>query len=215
MEELANILKKSLEAHYEDEFTKGWILNALSKLTSCPKFSPSVDIAQLSEKYSRSKICDLNQRANEYKRLTKFKWALKQSSQLVVDPALNFLSGFVQKAIEKGAKTYDSKRTTSSWIAGLALENKEAQNPGINFQAYEKQDRSVKTDEEVQSSLKVKGPQKWTPEGYKEDQPVNKPATMTTNEKITQSIGSATNQVKGKQMSSISGNASGTSGGGR
>lgn len=196
---MSNILQKALDAHYEDDLTKGWIINSLSKLSSCPKFPSSPAINEINSLYSRSKICDLYQRANEYKRLNKFKWALKQSSQLVVDPSLNFLSNFVQKSLERGAKPYDSKRTVASWVASLALENKDLQTSGINFESYERKDKKIITDEEQQSALKVKGPQKWTSEGYKEDQPVNKPITMQTGDKITQSISSSAFEKKVKQ----------------
>lgn len=202
---MGNILQKSLSAHYEDDLTKGWIINALSKLSSCPKFPSAPAITEIASSYSRSKICDLYQRALEYKKLVKFRWALKQSSQLVVDSSLNFLSAFVQKAKEKGAKAYEPKKTVQGWLTSLNIDSKDVATPGIIYQAYEKQDKSGggggnlgKTDEENQSALKVSGPRKWGHAGYAEDDPVNKPVTMQTNDKITQSISSSSFEVKTK-----------------
>ena len=120
-------MQKSLKTHYEDELSKGWILNALSKLSSCPKYPSAPAISEISSSYSRSKVCDLYQRALEYQKLTKFKWALKQSSQLVVDPSLTFLSDFVQKAKDKGAKAYEPKKNITGWLTSLNLENKDNQ----------------------------------------------------------------------------------------
>lgn len=202
---MGNILQKALSSHYEDELTKGWILNALSKISSCPKYPSVPAIVEIASNYSRSKICDLYQRALEYKKLTKFKWALKQSSQLVVDSSLNFLSAFVQKSKEKGAKSYEPKKSISGWLSSINIENKDNSASGIIYQAYEKQDKSGgggggKTDEDNQNALKVTGPRRWGMEGYAEDQPVNKPMTMQTNEKITQSISSSSfdNKFKSK-----------------
>lgn len=142
-------------------------------------------------------MCDLYQRALEYKKLNKFKWALKQSSQLVVDPNLTFLSNFIQNAKAKGAKSYEPKKNIAGWLSSLTLENKDISSSGINYQAYEKQEKSAKTDEENQTAIRVKGPKKWTEKGYEEDQPVSKPA-IQTGDKITQSISSNASENKNK-----------------
>ena len=214
---MGNILQKSLSAHYEDDLTKGWIINALSKLSSCPKFPSAPAITEIASNYSKSKICDLYQRALEYKKLVKFRWALKQSSQLVVDSSLNFLAAFVQKAKEKGAKVYEPKKTVQGWLTSLNIDSKDVAPAGIIYQAYEKQDKSGggggssgKTDEENQNALKVSGPRKWGNKGYAEDDPVNKPVTMQTNDKITQSISSSSFEVKTKSKAAAN---SGTGGG--
>ena len=193
-------MQKSLNSNYEDDLTKGWILNSLSKLASCPKFPSAPTIAEITLNYSRSKVCDLYQRALEYNKLTKFKWALKQSSQLVVDPSLTFLSNFVQKAKEKGAKAYEPKKTITGWLSSLNLDNKDTQASGILYQAYEKQQEKSggRNEEDNQNAIKVKGPKKWTDKGYEEDQPVSKPIPMQTGDKITQSISSSAFENKSK-----------------
>jgi len=125
---------------------------------------------------------------------------LKQSSQLVVDPSLKFLSNFVQKAKEKGAKAYEPKKTITGWLSSLNLDNKDSQASGIIYQAYEKQQEKSggRAEEDNQNSIKVKGPKKWTDKGYEEDQPVNKPIAMQTGDKITQSISSSAFENKNK-----------------
>ena len=121
MEDIINLLAFRLKGHYEDETPKGWILNAIGKLSSCPKYVPgSGETDNMWVYFSRSKNWDIYQRSVEYKQLSKYKWGLRESSLISLDKSLSFLNSYVQKSLAAGAKPFDQNRGVKSALSGFA-----------------------------------------------------------------------------------------------
>lgn len=104
---LVECLLDNIVNSFENVNTRGWVLNSLAKLSSCRAFSMSEEVAECFEFYSDSNASEVSSRAVEYKILSKYNAALRQSTLIKVDPSLRFLDSFVDKAVRSGAPKYD------------------------------------------------------------------------------------------------------------
>lgn len=74
---LVESLLDCIVTSFEDVITRGWVLNALAKLSSCSAFSMSEEVADCFEFYSDSVAGEVSNRAVEYKILSKYNAALR------------------------------------------------------------------------------------------------------------------------------------------
>lgn len=167
LENLATLLIPKFDSHFEDDITKSWLLNSLSKLSSLPNFPLELQktLDTTIQAYARSKHSDLSQRSVEYRSLKNYRWALRQSSLLEIDKDLAFLNAFVLKAKNAGAKAYDPKKNVGNWLSSLAGGEKDGKDigMGLSFQPYAEK---KKEKEDEGSKIIAKGPKKWTDQGY-------------------------------------------------
>lgn len=74
---LVESLLECIVNQFENISTRGWVLNALAKLSSCSAFTMQEEVADCFEFYSDSKSEDVSSRAVEYKILSKYNAALR------------------------------------------------------------------------------------------------------------------------------------------
>lgn len=60
LQEIAEVLIKSLSIDYEDNKTKVWVLNALAKLSSCKGFQMHKEIKAVLEEYSTNSDMEIS-----------------------------------------------------------------------------------------------------------------------------------------------------------
>lgn len=111
-EDMLNRLCDAIERQHEDSSTRGWIFSALVKISArmgdCPP-----QVRELLDKYTSSKVLDLQQRCYEILELVKRQDTSAavlpidgSCEDLEVDPDLPFLNGYVTNALRRGAKPY-------------------------------------------------------------------------------------------------------------
>jgi AP-4 complex subunit epsilon-1 len=128
-----DLLCKSLFKRFEDSLTKGWILSALQKLN---KGVPSEQCKDFISRFSTSRNEDLQQRCYEFAGTsTKLSEPLEFKNNLKLDFSFEFLDGFVQQQIIKGAKTY----------------NQDKNRKGLNYLIHKSRNEDYKASEALQS----------------------------------------------------------------
>jgi len=183
VQELSDRLLGILEYSFDDDdSTKGWILSALSKLAAIPGNGKRDEILAKFNKYSNSKYVDIQNRAIEYRVLSKY----GSSSDVEVDTSLSFLINFVEEARRKGARPYDPSRRTAALIAGAGLVSGGSEKEGgeLKFTPYSQDQAKARKDpNSEQTGLKVSS-SKWTAQGYQEEKRdlgfTSKPMSLTS-----------------------------------
>ena len=115
---LLHTLKEAMDRSMSDQaLTKGWILSAMLKLVALLPACPD-EITEIVLKAQNSLFLDLQQKAHEFTELTKNPSLLKQvmipdqaSEDIQVDESLSFLNGYVDAALQAGAKPYQARST--------------------------------------------------------------------------------------------------------
>jgi len=77
LHKIVEALLECITNDFEEPNTRGWILNALAKLSSCPAFSLQEQVAGCLDYYSESRTLEVADRAIEYKILSKYNAALR------------------------------------------------------------------------------------------------------------------------------------------
>lgn len=183
IEELLIILSRFLDETPEDDLTKGWVLNAMAKLSVCPACTMPPEVLQKYERYSRSKLMDLQQRSLEYGALPRYCGALNHSSSMKVDSKLGFLATFVEQAKARGAPQYSRTKLKGpiAILMNLTTRDKDDK-PTLNVTPYAQQEKK-KPDKTGAESGVIVHEKKWGAEGYddkKPEPPKAPPKTATT-----------------------------------
>lgn len=108
LQEIAEVLIKSLTVDYEDPNTKVWVLNSLAKISSCKGFQMHKEVKATLEEYSASDGVEIAGRALEYRKLAKYNAALRISDTVQFDPAFPFLKTFIDNSKKLGAREYQT-----------------------------------------------------------------------------------------------------------
>lgn len=66
LKQLVESLLEVIMNGFEDTQTRGWIINALAKLSSCKGFTMQQEVVECFEYYSDSKNADVGSRTTEY-----------------------------------------------------------------------------------------------------------------------------------------------------
>jgi AP-4 complex subunit epsilon-1 len=211
---LIQILCNIIEQHHEDEYTKGWILTAVSKLAVHPGVEGLDIVENIFSKYSKSKFLELQQRAIEYKSLRKY----GSSSSVPFDRTMSFLDSYVQRALKEGAKQYGrpNKLPTPVWEAASHPEKN-----ALRVEAYKPGERGVGSKapteekaEKTEESLNVRNVT-WDKEGIvqksKEKDTLSMPQSITAKDLTSMS---SSDYQKKQTTSSYGGIGSDKMGGG-
>ncbi|EGR32873.1 hypothetical protein IMG5_068280 [Ichthyophthirius multifiliis] len=193
LDELIQVLLEYITNDFEDKNTRGWMLNALAKLSSCPAFSMQEELAQCFDYYADSYNPEVASRAKEYKILSKYNAALRQSQALVIDPKLNFLNDFIEKAVMNGAKKYEQSKSMK-----MAYGQTTTQNQQIYFEAKQSDKLQYKNNGDQEEELKLNIKQRiYGPDGVNEiEQPKPLSYKIQENNSNKKSISSKDYQEK-------------------
>ena len=202
--EILNLLCDSCNRPFEKHNTYGWILSSITKIHSSLGFASNAKVDSIIEKFRNSKETHLQQRVKEYLEIKSIKssnsynieeclfTSFAEYKEDKYDFELDFLSDYVQKAVDEGVKTYDqNKHEEAVNITGTH----DTSSKELNFTPYEKPTRnavSIKSQPRVEKpepisnepKLIVKGGNKkgkWTAQGYvgpEDEKPEVKPKTF-------------------------------------
>ena len=121
----------------DQAITKGWIISALLKIVARHGSVPA-EVQDIVLRYQNSQQVDLQQRAHEFLELVKAPQLLQAvmpsdqaSLEVTVDESLTFLDGYVNAALQAGAKPYQPR----SQFGLHGIERKE--DGGLKFRAYD------------------------------------------------------------------------------
>ena len=121
MHEITQMLLELLKVDDQQSNTKIWIIDALDKISSCGDFGMHQEVKGILEEHSLSDSLQLAVRSigsicsyTESRRLGKYNSALRHADDLVFDPNLTFLQGFVAAQKTQGAKDYDDRLSIST-----------------------------------------------------------------------------------------------------
>jgi hypothetical protein len=206
--QVLHMLEYLLQKSYDDEMTKCMLITAITKIHSNINFMPLDFITNLIEKYSRDKNVEIQQRCLEYKRLMKTNTKIDKNQfttildEIDIDKELSFLDKYVQSKIRnEGALPYDrnkyedeknivgkleERRLNVGPYTAPALEKTEASNKLMTLYD-EKKGSNLK---EISGDLKGVNTNKWTREGYKEEE--KKPTVFEPPKSTITSVSSST-----------------------
>ena len=208
---ILEMLTYLLNKNYEDEMTKCFLINAISKIHSNINYLELNFINEVIEKYSRMKNPELQQRCLEYKRIKEknIQLFLNNNNEQKIDFNLEFLKEY-SKAKNNGkeynqeiSNFYADKYTSSDVklnIGPYQVSSDIFSMPGKNENLnnlYEANDNYLAND--IKSELNVKAEKKWDIEGYKEENknPSGKSNLNDSNNKNYSGV-SSQNQTEGE-----------------
>jgi hypothetical protein len=120
LEQIGFQLRNLLEHKMVHADTKNWIYSALAKIKACPNFSDTF-IAGLFEEAKTSDNYEIRQRAHEYSHKTEGIVSIAKIAPY--DANLTFLKDFIEAAIKKGARKYDSSKVGVSGKINSAMKS--------------------------------------------------------------------------------------------
>lgn len=114
MEDIIDLLCETIDRPFEDPSTRGYIVNALMKLTG--QFSvKNAGVDTVIKTYRSSRLTDLQQRCYEFEQLRKNPTLMQKvlpydasAEDITVDQRLSFLDNFVQQKLADGAQAYQT-----------------------------------------------------------------------------------------------------------
>ena len=119
----------------DQAITKGWIISAMLKIVARHGSVPA-EVLDIVQRYQNSQQVDLQQRAHEFVELVKTPQLLsavlpadQASMEVSVDAQLTFLDGYVQAALQAGAKPYQPR-------SEFGLTERKEDGHGLKFSAY-------------------------------------------------------------------------------
>ena len=119
----------------DQAITKGWIISAMLKIVARHGHVPA-EVVDIVQRYQNSQQVDLQQRAHEFIELAKAPQLLaavmpadQASLEVSVDSDLTFLDGYVNAALQAGAKPYQPR-------SEFGLHERKEDGHGLKFAAY-------------------------------------------------------------------------------
>ncbi|KAL4495086.1 hypothetical protein ABPG72_015786 [Tetrahymena utriculariae] len=158
LQKLIECLLESITSDFEHTSTRGWFLNALAKLSSCSAFNMQEQVAACFDYYGESRCLEVSSRSTEYKILSKYNAALRQSSAIKVDTKLNFLNDFIERSVKNGAPRFDSNK-----IIQAVISNDKA----LNFAPVDTR-HTAKSDQEEVLKIANNKANPWGQQGFVE-----------------------------------------------
>jgi len=146
LEDIVDLLCECVERPFEDGSTRGYLVNALMKLSGQNQIQ-STSADTIIKSYRSSRHTDLQQRCYEFEQLKGMPGLMRKvlpydasCEDIQVSPDLSFLDGFVATKVAQGAKPYQdfSARLAAKENGdGAGLSVLEPKAAGLNFAAYE------------------------------------------------------------------------------
>mmetsp|Transcript_75883 Transcript_75883/g.217204 ORF Transcript_75883/g.217204 Transcript_75883/m.217204 type:complete len:971 (+) Transcript_75883:67-2979(+) len=141
LDDIIDLLCDCMDRPFEDAATRGYIVNALMKLSGGGLKSSGVDT--VIRGYRSSRLTDLQQRCYEFEQLRSTPGLMQRvlpydasAEDLAVNSGLTFLDGFVKQKSDEGAKQYQDASTRAAareFVPEVHVTGKMA----LNFTPYE------------------------------------------------------------------------------
>ena len=170
-----------LNKNYDDKITKCYLISAILKIHSNINYLELSFINDVIEKYSHSKIPEIQQRCFEYQRAKSqfYKIEISNQQNFAIDTELSFLSEYARN--KSGGKIYNPEMFDMFWDRFCAVDTKlnvksyQVQSSVLSMpgkhenmnKLYDEEKNFIATD--LKGELNVKADKKWGAEGYKDE----------------------------------------------